>query len=33
MKSMAVSEQLTPDILERIEEIVDNKPDPEPDLR
>ena len=33
MKSMAVFEQLTPDILERIEEIVDNKPDPEPDLR
>ena len=33
MKAMDFSEQLTPEILERIEEIVDNKPEPEPDLR
>jgi voltage-dependent potassium channel beta subunit len=33
MKAIEVSERLSPDILERIEEIVDNRPDPEPDLR
>ena len=33
MKAMAVSELLTPDVLDRIEEIVDTRPDPEPDLR
>jgi voltage-dependent potassium channel beta subunit len=33
MKAMEISERLTPDLLERIEKIVDNRPDPEPDLR
>jgi voltage-dependent potassium channel beta subunit len=33
MGAMKVLERLTPDVLERIEEIVGNKPDPEPDWR
>jgi aryl-alcohol dehydrogenase-like predicted oxidoreductase len=33
MKTLEVSEKLTPEILERIEDIVKNKPDPEPDWR
>ena len=33
MKAMEVYERLTPDVLGWIEEIVDNKPEPEPDLR
>jgi aryl-alcohol dehydrogenase-like predicted oxidoreductase len=33
MKAMDVVEQLTPEVLEHIEEIVDNKPEPEPDMR
>ena len=33
MKAIEVYERLTPDVLGRIEEIVDNKPEPEPDLR
>jgi len=33
MKAMDVVEKLTPEVLERIEEIVDNKPTPEPDWR
>ena len=33
MKAMAVYERLTPEILDRIEAIVDNKPAPEPDWR
>jgi hypothetical protein len=30
---MEVYEKLTPDVLDRIEEIVDNKPEPEQDWR
>jgi voltage-dependent potassium channel beta subunit len=33
MKAMDVVEKLTPEVLERIEEIVDNKPEPEQDWR
>jgi aryl-alcohol dehydrogenase-like predicted oxidoreductase len=33
MKAMAVVEKLTPEVLEKIEEIVDNKPEPEHDWR
>ena len=33
MKAMEVFENLTPEIIERIEEIVGNKPEPEPDWR
>jgi aryl-alcohol dehydrogenase-like predicted oxidoreductase len=33
MKAMEVYEKLTPEILDRIEEIVDNKPEPEQDWR
>jgi voltage-dependent potassium channel beta subunit len=33
MKAMNVVEKLTPEVLERIEEIVDNKPEPEHDWR
>jgi hypothetical protein len=33
MKAMEVYERLNPEVLERIEEIVDNKPKPEPDWR
>jgi hypothetical protein len=33
MKAMEVYENLTPAIVERIEEIVGNKPEPEPDWR
>jgi voltage-dependent potassium channel beta subunit len=33
MKAMDVVERLSPDVLERIEGIVNNKPEPEPDLR
>jgi voltage-dependent potassium channel beta subunit len=33
MKAMEVCEKLTPDVLDRIEEIVDNKPEPEQDWR
>ncbi len=33
MKAMEVYERLTPEILDRIEAIVDNKPAPEPDWR
>ena len=33
MKAMEVFENLTPEIIDRIEEIVDNKPEPEPDWR
>ena len=33
MKAMDVVEKLTPEVLERIEDIVDNKPTPEPDWR
>ena len=33
MKAVEVMDQLTPDIMEQIEEILDNKPEPEPDFR
>jgi aryl-alcohol dehydrogenase-like predicted oxidoreductase len=33
MKAMDVVEKLTPEVLDRIEEIVDNKPEPEQDWR
>ncbi len=33
MKAIDVVDQMTPDIMERIEEILDNKPEPEPDFR
>lgn len=33
MKAIDVVDQMTPDIIERIEEILDNKPEPEPDFR
>ena len=33
MKAMDVVDKLTPEVLERIEEIVDNKPEPEQDWR
>jgi voltage-dependent potassium channel beta subunit len=33
MKSLQVLEQLTPDVIEKIEEILDNKPDFPPDMR
>ena len=33
MKAIDVVERLTPDVLEKIEKIVDNKPEPEPDWR
>ena len=33
MKAMEVVEKLTPEVLEKIEEIVDNKPNPEADWR
>lgn len=33
MKAIDVVDQLTPDIMERIEEVLDNKPEPEPDFR
>ena len=33
MKAVDVYERLTPEVIERIEAIIDNKPDPEPDLR
>jgi voltage-dependent potassium channel beta subunit len=33
MKAVDLAERLTPDVLERIDEIVGNKPEPEPDLR
>ena len=33
MNAIDVVERLTPDVLEKIEEIVDNKPEPEPDWR
>jgi aryl-alcohol dehydrogenase-like predicted oxidoreductase len=33
MKAAEVVEHLSPEILERIEEIVANKPEPEPDWR
>jgi len=33
MKAMEVYENLTPEIVDSIEEIVGNKPEPEPDWR
>ncbi len=33
MKAIDVVDQMTPDIMERIEEILDNKPESEPDFR
>lgn len=33
MKAIDVMDQMTPDIMERIEEVLDNKPEPEPDFR
>ena len=33
MKAMEVYESLTPEVIDRIEEIIDNKPEPEPDWR
>jgi aryl-alcohol dehydrogenase-like predicted oxidoreductase len=33
MKAIEVFEKLTPDIIDSIEEIVGNKPEPEPDWR
>jgi len=33
MKAIEVVDQMTPDIMERIEEVLDNKPEPEPDFR
>jgi aryl-alcohol dehydrogenase-like predicted oxidoreductase len=33
MKAMEVYERLTPEVLEKIEGIIDNKPEQEPDLR
>jgi len=33
MKAIDVVDQMTPDIMERIEEVLDNKPEPEPDFR
>lgn len=33
MKSLQVLEQLTPDVIEKIEEILDNKPELPPDMR
>lgn len=33
MKAIDVVDQLTPDVMEKIEEILDNKPEPEPDYR
>lgn len=33
MKAIDVVDQITPDIMERVEEILDNKPEPEPDYR
>jgi len=33
MKAIDVYERLTPEILEKIEGIIDNKPEQEPDLR
>jgi voltage-dependent potassium channel beta subunit len=33
MKAIKVVDKMTPDIMERIEEVLDNKPEPEPDFR
>jgi hypothetical protein len=32
MKTMEVVEKLTPDVMERVEEILDKKPGPSPDF-
>jgi hypothetical protein len=33
MKALEVMDKLTPDVLARIEEILDNRPEPEPHYR